>query len=288
MITSSSNSQLKNLIKLLQKSKVRKENKLFVVEGRKMFFETPDEMLDKIYISQQFEQKVISKDLLCQRNEEDSLSYEKVSDSDEKFVRKLISLKKKGVEIEVVADNVFKTLSDTVTPQGIICIVKQPEYSLSDFLQQKNPLFVLLEDLQDPGNLGTIMRTAEGAGVSAVIMNKGTVDIFNPKVVRSTMGAIFRMPFIYVDDLIETVDILQENNVNVYAAHLKDSTDYVNLSYIEGTAFLVGNEGNGLSEEISEKADRYIKIPMQGQLESLNASVSAALLMYEAYRQRRI
>jgi len=287
MITSTSNRQIKNLTKLLQKSKARREMGAFVVEGRKMFLEIPDKMFIKVYISE-FLYNAIYFDNISE------ISHNTVDDADieipyfiQKMKEKLSQLEAMGVEIEIAADSVFKSVSDTVAPQGIIVIVKQPKYSLEDFLQVSNPLFVILEDLQDPGNLGTIMRTAEGAGVNAVIMNRGTVDIFNPKVVRSTMGAIFRVPFIYVDELDSVIEKLKENNVNVYAAHLQNSVDFVTPIYIEGTAFLIGNEGNGLSNRISDLADSYIKIPMQGKVESLNASVAAALLMYEAYRQRR-
>lgn len=265
MITSSANRQIKNLTKLLQKTKARCEECAFVVEGRKMFMETPVDMINKVFVAQFLEEENVPE-----------------------IQEKLQELEKNGVEIETVADNVFKAVSDTVAPQGIIAVVKQPQYSLDEFIKKdKAPLYIILENLQDPGNLGTIIRTAEGAGVSAIIMNKGTVDIFNPKVIRSTMGAVFRMPFVQVDDLAEAVKLLQKNDIKVYAAHLNDSVDYVNPSYIEGTAFMIGNEGNGLTDEISSMADSYIKIPMEGKLESLNASVAAALLMYEVYRQRR-
>lgn len=264
MITSTSNSQIKYLSKLMLKSKARKEDGVFVVEGMKMFLETPDNLIKNIYISQ--------------------FLYDELQENVQK---KLALAEKYGADIEIVSDSVFKSVSDTVTPQGIMCIVRQPQYSLEELVCKENPMFIVLEDLQDPGNLGTIMRTAEGAGVTAVVMNKGTVDLFNPKVIRSTMGAIFRVPFVCVEDLEEVISLLKINNIKTYAAHLQDSVDYVNPSYIEGTAFLIGNEGNGLTEKISQKADKYVKIPMEGKVESLNASIAAALLMYEAYRQRR-
>lgn len=281
MITSTANLQIKNLTKLLQKSKARREMGAFVVEGKKMFLETPSKMIVKVYVAEFF---CAEKD--CGLHNVKALDGES-DDLFEKVKEKLVNLKKLGVEVEILSDAVFKSVSDTIAPQGIIAIVKQPQYNLEDFLQADRPLFVVLEDLQDPGNLGTIMRTAEGAGVNAVIMNRGTVDIFNPKVIRSTMGAVFRMPFVYVDNLETVIKKMKEKNINIYAAHLQDSVDYVTPIYIEGTAFLIGNEGNGLSRKISSLADSYIKIPMEGKVESLNASVAAALVMYEAYRQRR-
>ena len=145
---------------------------------------------------------------------------------------------------------------------------------------------MILEDIQDPGNLGTIMRTAEGAGAAGVIMSRGCVDIYNPKTIRSTMGSAYRVPFLYVDDLKAAIEKIRSCKIDVYAAHLKGETYYDDINY-HRAAFLIGNEGNGLREETAALADRYIKIPMSGQVESLNAAVSTAILMYEFRRQRR-
>ena len=144
-----------------------------------------------------------------------------------------------------------------------------------------------MEDLQDPGNLGTILRAAEGAGVDGVIMTKDTVDILNPKVIRATMGSIYRMPFYQTTDLKDTIYTLKNKGIQVYAAHLEDSVCYDEADYRVGTAFLIGNEGNGLKRETADAATRYIKIPMLGQVESLNAAMATSILMYEAARQRR-
>jgi TrmH family RNA methyltransferase len=145
---------------------------------------------------------------------------------------------------------------------------------------------VLLENLQDPGNLGTILRTGEGAGITGVIMSGGTVDIYNPKVIRATMGSIFRVPFIYVERLTDVFGQLGEKGIRIYAAHLDGKNYYDSFSFAGGTAFLIGNEGNGLERETADRADAYLKIPMEGRVESLNAAVAASLLMYEAHRQR--
>ena len=179
-------------------------------------------------------------------------------------------------------------MADTITPQGILCVIKQYYYSLDELLAGKEePLFIVLEDIQDPGNLGTIMRTAEGAGITGVIMSKGTVDIYNPKTIRATMGSIYRVPFLYTDNLMNTIQMLKEQKISICAAHLSGTRWYDEESYLKRTAFLIGNEGNGLTKEISDIADICVKIPMDGKLESLNASVAAALFMYEANRQRR-
>lgn len=255
MITSTSNVQIKNVINLIKKSKDRKVQGLFVVEGKRMFEETPKERIHSIFVSESYEKE--NKDGLL------------------------------GYSYETVSNEVFSHMSDTKTPQGIMALVKMSEYTVSDMLHSENPLIMILENLQDPGNLGTIIRTAEGAGVDGIIMTAGTVDIYNPKVIRSTMGAMYRMKFAYTDNLCDTVNLLKSRKITTYAAHLKGAVDYVTCDYSKGTAFFIGNEGNGLTDEAAGLADTKIIIPMKGELESLNAAVSAALLMYEAARQRR-
>lgn len=190
-------------------------------------------------------------------------------------------------EYEVVSDSVFKAVSDTQTPQGILCLVKKPEYELSQLLRGDKTHLLVLESIQDPGNLGTMLRTGEGAGISGVIMNQTTVDLFNPKTIRSTMGSIYRVPFFVTKDLEETIGDLKKQGIKVYAAHLKGTMSYDEPNYKGPTAFMIGNEGNGLSDAIADLSDTYIRIPMEGQVESLNAAISATLLMYETNRQRR-
>lgn len=146
---------------------------------------------------------------------------------------------------------------------------------------------LIVEGIQDPGNLGTMIRTGEGAGVTGVIMDKSTVDIFHPKVIRATMGSIYRMPFYSASDLAGTVGQLKERGISLYAAHLAGDMAYDEPDYTGPVGFLVGNEGKGLSPQAAGLADAYVRIPMEGSVESLNAAVAAALLMYEANRQRR-
>lgn len=259
MITSTANQQVKQLIQLNKKAKLRNERDVFVVEGPKMFGEAPRERIEKAYISES-----------C-------------------FEKQFGGRQENGLEeiaCEVVQDSVFKTISDTQTPQGILCLVKQYHYTLAELLDRECPLFLVLENLQDPGNLGTIIRTGEGAGITGVIMSEQTVDIFNPKTIRATMGSIYRVPFVYVQDMKETLQKLHEHGIHTYAAHLRGSTYYDAFSFAEPTAFLIGNEGNGLQKETADAAEHYLKIPMEGQVESLNAAVATALLMYEAHRQR--
>lgn len=269
MITAASNNRIKTLVQLNQKAKVRKEQEVFLAEGVKMFLEAPRERIREIYISESFSIK------------------EEVGTSNGE-----VGLKLRQVGYEVVSDTVFSKVSDTITPQGILCVVKQNHYNLEQVLafekkQGKEPFYILLEDLQDPGNLGTIFRTGEGAGISGVIMTKGTVDIYNPKTIRATMGSVYRIPFFYVEDIKQTMERLKNEKVTIYAAHLKGEKTYDELCFEEGTAFLIGNEGNGLKKETADYADRNMLIPMEGKVESLNASMAAGILMYETQRQRR-
>jgi TrmH family RNA methyltransferase len=189
-------------------------------------------------------------------------------------------------EHEIVADSVFRQMSDTQTPQGVLTVLRKPSYNIDTILDGPAPLVMVLEDLQDPGNVGTIIRTAEGAGVQGIFLTKNSVDITNPKVIRSTMGSIYRMPFIYVEDVVLLAHELKTRGIRSYAAHLKGRNTYDKESYQGGTAFLIGNEGNGLSEKAAGCADCLIRIPMAGQVESLNAAMAAGILMYEAARQR--
>lgn len=266
MITSTSNQQMKQISALLKKAKERKATKSFVVEGPRMVVEAPVEMLKAVYVAESYENNAENKALLAELKSKCEQAH---------------------AIYEVVADNVFKSVSDTQTPQGIMAVVAMPEYSLEQLLDGDNTHLLILESIQDPGNLGTMVRTGEGAGITGVIMNKTTVDLFNPKTIRSTMGSIYRVPFYVTEDLAETMKGLQEKGVSLYAAHLKGEHSYDEEDYTKACGFLIGNEGNGLSDEIANLANTYIKIPMEGKVESLNAAISATLLMYEANRQRR-
>lgn len=256
MITSTANRKIKRLIQILKKPKVRRKEGVFAVEGIKMFLETPPQRILEIYVSEKFA-----------ANPKDCMLLD-------------------GYDYEVVKDEVFRHVSDTITPQGILVLVKQEEFSFSGIpLKESGNVFLILEDIQDPGNLGTIVRTAEGAGVSGIIMTKNTVDIYNPKVIRSTMGAIYRVPFLYTDNPKAVIGSLKDLGTVVMAAHLDGTEFYYQQDLTGNTAFIIGNESKGISSEMASYADILVKIPMQGKVESLNAAVSASILMYEAFRQ---
>lgn len=259
MITSTSNARVKELVQLQKKSKVRNEQGVFLVEGVKMYQEIPQEQLVKIYVSETF------------------------ADKQKEEINRLKDRRK----LEYLSDHVFQYVSDTKTPQGILCVVRQSTYCLEDILEAEDAHLLVLDNLQDPGNLGTILRTAEGAGVTGIIISKESVDIYNPKVIRSTMGSIYRVPFVYVEDLKEAIAKVKAHGIFTYAAHLDGKNSYDKEDYTRKTAFLIGNEGNGLRKEIADLADTWIRIPMQGQVESLNAAIATSVLMFETARQRR-
>ena len=248
--------ELRHINNLKKKASYRKEKGIFIVEGIKMYREIPKDLLLKTYISKSFE------DTLDGR-----------------------AKKELGV-YEVISDKSFENISDTKTPQGILALVSRLSYSLEDILEQSKKSLLILENIQDPGNLGTMLRVGEAAGLSGLIMSEDTVDIYNPKVVRSTMGSIFRLPFICAGDLKALVKNLKEHNIKVYASTLKNSSSYDSFDYTLDHAFIMGNESGGVSEDLCSLADDSLHIPMQGQTESLNVSVAAAILLYEAARQR--
>ena len=166
-----------------------------------------------------------------------------------------------------------------------MCTIKSTDYPFEKFSGEDLgglKRLLLLEGVQDPGNLGTMLRTAEAAGYDAVIADGGTADWHNPKVIRSTMGAVYRMKVSYCRDIKDAIEECRRTGFCVYAAHLKGKVLYDETDYAESTAILIGNESRGLSEEVSELADMLVKIPMEGKAESLNAAVAAAILMYQS------
>lgn len=266
MITSVANPKVKQLVQWQSEAKARRRDGVFVAEGIKMLEEAPADRIREIYLTEELEKR-----LKESSKEKERALYGKIRQSG----------------YEIFSPEVMKKAADTRTPQGALVVLERPVYEREELLSAKNGFFLVLEDLQDPGNLGTIVRTGEGAGVNGIFLSKNTVDIFNPKTIRSTMGSIYRVPFLYVESLAELLHEMKKRGLVVYAAHLKGETYYDSYSFRTGCAFLIGNEGKGLSRETADMADSYLKIPMEGSVESLNAAVAAALLLYEAHRQRK-
>ena len=309
IISSGSNPRIRKLVELQKKAKLRRETGLFVIEGSRLCADTPAQYIKEVYMTEN-----------------------RIRNASEKEKRLM-----QEHPVTLVTEEAMAKAADTTTPQGILCVAKMPVYSRESLLgktageaQEADkadgrgsacggaPLLLVLEDIQDPGNLGTIFRTAEAAGATGILMSRGTVDLFHPKVVRTifrtaeaagatgilmsrgtvdlfhpkvvraTMSAIFRMPFYISNDLCAEISALRENGIRSYAAHLGGKRAYDELPLTQGCAFLIGNEGNGLSTELTERADEKIIIPMAGGAESLNAAMAAGILMFEASRQRRV
>ncbi|MGO5166094.1 MULTISPECIES: TrmH family RNA methyltransferase [unclassified Candidatus Paralachnospira] len=255
-IDSAKSAQVKHVAALQKKARTRREEGCFVVEGIRMVAEAPADRLEAVYASDSF----LS-----------AGGAEKLS----------------GISYIEVSDTAFKAMAETQTPQGVLAVVRMKPWEEQEIYENPNALLVILENLQDPGNLGTILRAGEGAGVTGVIMSRETVDIYNPKVIRSTMGSIYRVPFLIAEDLSAAMEQCHASGIRTCAAHLDGTMEYDRADYREKSAFLIGNEAAGLSDKLSGQADTLVKIPMMGQVESLNAAVAASVLLYEAARQRR-
>ncbi len=197
-----------------------------------------------------------------------------------------LSRYEKKAEMLCLPDTLFASVCDTENPQGILAVCKKLEWDEGAAFAKEHPFFLLAEELNDPGNLGTVIRTADACGADAVFLSKGSVDLYNPKVLRSTMGSLFHVPVFQNVDLNEISKKLKANDIPLYAAHLKGDRLPYDLNLKDSCAFIIGNEARGLSEKAADLCDQWVKIPMPGQAESLNASIAAGVLMYEVVRQR--
>lgn len=180
-----------------------------------------------------------------------------------------------NIPMEFVTENVMREISQTQTPQGIIAVVEIKE----EKNQRKGQLVILLDAIQDPGNLGTIIRTADAAGVDAVILGEGCVDLYNDKVIRATQGSLFHLP-INISPLEQEIHTLKTKGFTVLATALQDAVEYTQITSKERVALVLGNEGAGVSPEILQMADQRIHIPIYGKAESLNVGIASGILMY--------
>lgn len=260
-ITSSKNPLIKE-IKSLYRKKDRMKNKSFIIEGIKIVEEVIDNnysIKNIIYTDQLFKTK-----------------------DGEDFYQKIKSLE----NIVYVPDNIFKEISDTENPQGILGIAMYEYNSVEEISKIETPFLLFLDGIQDPGNMGTIIRTADAFNVDGVIITEGCVDPYNPKVVRATMGSIFRVPLYYTSKAMEDLMELKKENIKIYSTSLDGSIPIYDADFKEGFILSIGNESKGVSEETFSLSDKLIKIPMPGMAESLNAGVAASIIMYEAMKQR--
>lgn len=188
-----------------------------------------------------------------------------------------------------MSHGLFLKLSDTDSPQGVLAIVKKKNYTEDEFFQPREfgaTNIIVLDRLQDPGNIGTIIRTADAAGYMGAFVLKGTGDIYSPKVVRAATGSLFRLPVLFIDTPDQALSILKKYHKKTICTSLNSNQYYYENVMKENIAIIIGNEGNGVCQEFLTNSDKQVKIPMDGSIESLNAAVSAGILMYESVRQK--
>lgn len=253
IIKSKDNSIFKQVVKLNKSAKFRRECKLFIAEGYRIVKDAVESSADIDYF-------VFSESAIVKYSD----FYKQITDT--------------SCKCYVFSDDLFMKVTDTKTPQGVLCAIKLLDKNTVFGTIKGDEKFVALENIQDPGNMGTIFRTAEAIGINGIIMTKDCCDIYSPKVVRSTMGAVFRMPFIIVDKITDFIS----KDINSYAAVIDSSAKKItDVTFNTPCVCVIGNEGNGLTEETVNASDYAVTIPMNGRAESLNASVAASIFMWE-------
>lgn len=257
VITSKDNETIKH-IKRLKDKKNRDEYNEFIIEGIKMI----DEALKE---NAKIKSIIICDDCKNQNIIPSDLMYE---------IAKLNCI--------YVSEKVFNTITDVINPQGIMAVLEKPQ-NTENTIDYTASNFLILDNIQDPGNMGTILRTADSLGLNQIIVSKGSADIYNLKVVRSTMGAIFRVKVIESENLVKTIKMLKKHKINVYATDLRTDKSIYSVNYNK-SAIIIGNEANGVSNDVLQEATEKIKIPMLGKTESLNAAVATSIILYEAFR----
>ena len=258
IITSKDNEIIKNIRKLKEK-KYRDLSNSYIIEGIKLIKEA-------IVESKQIKQIIVCEENINNGGIDQKLLYEIAK-----------------YECIYVTKKIFSLISDVQNPQGIMAVIEKQ--NSEDNIDYKEDVIVVLDGIQDPGNLGTILRTIDSVGLKQVIVSKETADAYNPKVVRSTMGAIFRVNIIESDNLIETLKNLRKHKYKVMATSLETNSNIYNVDYNK-KVIVIGNEANGVSKDILDFADEKIKIPMLGRTESLNASVATSIILYEYVRRK--
>ncbi|MCX6795548.1 MAG: RNA methyltransferase [Candidatus Falkowbacteria bacterium] len=255
-ITSISNPKIKLLMTLRTKSAKRKEAGLFLIDGLR---EVKEAIRNGLIIEQLF---------YC-----------------EQLVDNFKEIQNLGQELTKLSKEAFLKVCYKESPDGVIALAKAVSKSLKDLKVTKNSIFLVLEAVEKPGNLGAILRTARAGGVSGIILNNQQTDIFNPNVIRASQGFVFAIPVVEANTK-ETIDFFAKNKVKSFATSLRAKKSYIKADYSGPSAFVFGTEADGLSDYWQNSASELIKIPMMREMDSLNVSVSAALVVFEALRQR--
>ncbi len=255
-ISSKDNERVK-YTKSLLKSKNRQKESKYIIEGYRILTLAIEcnADLDYVFINETFEDK----------------------DEHNEFLK---VLEENNIKIFKTTNKIFKELVDTENTQGILGVVKFKERKIEHNIDNNDKFVLILDRIQDPGNMGTIIRTADAAGIDAIVALKGCVDIYNPKVIRSTMGSIFDMKIIHATQE-ECINELRNNNFKIVSSYLETDNYYHKTNYDNKVALVIGNEANGVNDDLIKESDILVKIPIYGNAESLNAAISSAILMYE-------
>lgn len=259
-ITSIQNQLIKDIFQLQEKSKARKKAGLFVIEGIREI---------EIALKNDFE---IDQLLFCF----DLFDAEKLNN----FKRKL-----SNTDLIEISKEVYQKIAYRESTEGIIAVAKTKNHSLENIHLPENPLIVVLESLEKPGNIGAVLRTADAANIDAVFIADPKTDLYNPNIVRSSVGAVFTNKIVTAGST-EIINFLKDNNIAIFSAILQEAVSYYSVDFKQGSAIVMGTEATGLSEIWREHSTENIIIPMQGQIDSMNVSVAAAVLIFEAKRQR--
>ena len=265
IISSKDNEQIK-AIKKLKEKKYRDETNEYIVEGIKLVKEAIEEKVN------------IKTIVICEDCEE--LQKE---NAEKKHIEQGLLYEIAKYECIYVTQKIFKLLSEVQTPQGILAVVEKGD-SIEN-INYSEDIILALDGIQDPGNLGTILRTADSANLKQIILSENSADPYNPKVVRSTMGAIFRMNIIKTENLAKTLQMIKKHKFEIVATSLDTEKSIYNINYNK-KVIVIGNEANGVSKEIQDLSNEKVKIPMLGKTESLNASVAASIIIYEYVREK--
>lgn len=263
-ITSAQNPFIKSLVLLQEKAKARKQSGTFLIEGIREI---------ELAVKGNYEIETI---LFCPE----------LANLSEKIPTNLsLRAQSRSENLIEISKEVYQKLAYRDTTEGIIAVAKTKSHQLADLQLPENPLILVMESIEKPGNIGAMLRTCDAAKLDAVIIANPKTDLYNPNMVRSSVGCLFTNQ-VAMASTEETISFLQQKNINFYSATLQNSTSYHTQNFTAPTALVVGTEATGLSQLWREKATQNINIPMQGEIDSMNVSVAAAILIFEAKRQR--
>ncbi|BCJ88092.1 TrmH family RNA methyltransferase [Effusibacillus dendaii] len=264
LITSAKNNRVKDWAALKQK-KFRDQTGFFIIEGIRL-------VEDALESNAPIEVVLLAEDLI-------------VSGKADKIINLSDSLQ---IEQIKVSQAVIENVADTKTPQGVVAVARQYQHQPAGLIEsRKQSLFLAIDSIQDPGNLGTMIRSADAVGAGGVFVGKGSVDLYNPKVVRATMGSLFHLPVMEVN-LDELFPLLKRHDVTIIGTSVDHHEDIYSVDLTGSIAIVIGSEAHGISEEIRRHIDRWMSLPMPGKAESLNAAIASSVVLYEALRQRRM